>query len=696
MALDTQIEHEFTQFASDTQRVWGSYFREAREDLNFYAGQLLSAQEVGKLSNQNRNSYQVNKIRRVINQYSGYERENRVSTVIGSTDETDDQTAEQLSDCMLYAYDKGDAHINISDAFDHSLKTGLSVIGVAMDFSRDRVNGDIKFWWKPYNAVLIDPYFTKRNLDDAERCATRDMLDKEQVKQLLPFVDPKEIDSLPTGVTDNKFPQYILNLSNTTSAIRNLVTYDQYWVRSSKTVRLLIDTTSGEEIDVTDFEEEEIQILLSQFAENDVQVVKTSKETVTLHIIVGGRLLYSGPDATGIDTFPFRPMIPFFEPYTDRFDLRIQGVVRSQKDPQRLYNRRMNQITDWLESKVHTGFKVVNGAVQDPNMLFQTGQARLIVVNQGFDPTRDVQQLDASDLPPNVLQHMQMLDKDILEVSGVTETQLGTDEGGNTQVSGRLAEVRASHGMTGSRGIFDVYEYTLKELGRVVLETIQKNYTPEKVERITNKQPTDQFNSRIFQQYDTNIKQAVLTKTQRDTYYYELLRLRELGIEIPDSEIIKSVPIQSRDRLNQLIEEQEQQAQIAMQKQQEAEERMNELMEARTAGEIARTEAETARSKSQTGLLIERIARANEDSAGAALDRAKALTEIENLQTDQLLKMLQFLQILENPVPGAQANTKTTEATNVQRTISPSGERTGKVLDKQAEGISPTEGVELT
>lgn len=697
MALDTQTVREFAEFANDTQRIMGGYYREAAEDLRFYAGQLLSTAEETKLRNQNRNAYQVNKIRRVINTYSGYERENRVSTVIAPHDEGDEAVAEQLTDVMLYTYDKGDAHIAISDSFTHSLKTGLSVVGLSMDYTRDRVNGEIRFWWKPYNAVLIDPYFTKRDLSDAERCATRDLLSKEQVKALLPFVDPKEIDALPTGITDHKFNHFVLNASNLNTAAKNLVTYDQYWVQKSEPVSLVVDMGSGEQVDVTDFKKEDVDILLFELnsdPDTKVELVKTTKPTVELHIIVAGELLFVGKDPTGLDTFPFRPMIAFFEPYIDRFDLRIQGFVRSQKDPQRLYNRRMNQVTDWLETRLHTGYKVVNGAVQDPESLLYTGQSRLVVVNKGFDPTTDVQQLDAADLPPNVLLHMQQLDSDILEVSGVNETQLGVDEGGNTQVSGRLAEVRASQGMTGSRGVFDAYEYTLKELGRITMQTIQINYSPEKIARITNQIPPEEFFDPSFGQYDAVVKQAVLTKTQRDAYYYEILRLRELGVKIPDSEILDAVPLQAKKKLRELVEQQEQAAQAEAQRIQEQEARQSALTEAATQSEIARKEAETARARSQAGLLIERISQANENSASAGLDRAKALAEIQDLETDRLIRVVQFLRFLEEPVGATQQiQQQQLGGQNVQRTKSAQGERSGSVLEEQEHESGTSEGI---
>ena len=89
---------------------------------------------------------ELNKIRRVVNLYSGYERENRLSTVVAPIEDSDEETADIFSDVMLYVYDKGDAHTTISEAFEHTLKTGLSIVGVYIDYSKDKVNGDIKFY----------------------------------------------------------------------------------------------------------------------------------------------------------------------------------------------------------------------------------------------------------------------------------------------------------------------------------------------------------------------------------------------------------------------------------------------------------------------------------------------------------------------------------------------------------------------
>lgn len=153
--------NKFNQFFYDAYRTWGVFYAAAYRDLRAYAGDNWLPTERAALVQQRRMVLELNKIRRVVNLYSGYERENRMSTVVAPIEDSDENTADLLSDVMIYTYDKGSAHHVISEAFEHSLKTGLSILGIYLDYSRDKVNGDIKFYWKPFNALMLDPYFTK-------------------------------------------------------------------------------------------------------------------------------------------------------------------------------------------------------------------------------------------------------------------------------------------------------------------------------------------------------------------------------------------------------------------------------------------------------------------------------------------------------------------------------------------------------
>lgn len=650
---ENSITSQFNQFFYDAYRTWGVYYAAAYRDLRAYAGDNWTNLEKTKLERQNRMILELNKIRRVVNLYSGYERENRTATVCAPVEGSDVKTADQFSDILYYVYEKANADYIISEAFEHSLKTGLAIIGLYMDYSRDKVNGDIKMYWKPFNALMLDPYFTKRDLSDCDQASTRDLLSKEQIKSLLPWIEPSVIDNLPTGIRDNKY-QYlgIYRQYNSTYIAKNLCTYDQYWKRINKVQKYLVDMETGVTEEFNGDGEEEA-ILKSQLREDAarraemglsprLELITSHKRSVELNIIVSGQLLYSGPDPTGLDDYPFVPVLLYHEPLIDTFELKIQGIVRSVRDAQRQYNRRHSQIIDLMESIINTGYITKNGAVLDPNMLMQAGQGKQIVVNEGYDVNADIREISPPNIPPGYLQYQDIIDKNIMEIPGASDELLGLSSVGDSQVSGKLAEVRASNGLKGNRGIFDNLEQSRKYLGLLVIEAIQKNYSPGKIARIIGEEPTEQFFSGQFEEYDCAIKQAVKTSTQREAYYYQLLQLVALGAPIPWADIMEVAPLQGSTKLHEVMRQQAEQAQQAAQAEQEAMQMQKMLDMAAVNQSTALAEERRARVLADIGLAKERESEVTQNHAKAFLDNAKTIAQIQDIPQKRMVEVLKL------------------------------------------------------
>lgn len=178
----------------------------------------------------------------------------------------------------------------------------------------------------------------------------------------------------------------------------------------------------------------------------------------------------------------------------------------------------------------------------------------------------------------------------------------------------------------------------------MVLRAIQVNYTPGKIHRITKKEPTEEFFSGEFGQYDCVIKQAILTQTQKQAYYYQLLQLRELGIAIPDDEIVAAAPLQGKTRLLEKMEEVAQQQQAANQIAMETENRQAQLEMAQIDNTLALAQERRARVVADIGLARERISEGEQNYAKALLDNAKTIAEIEDLDRSRYMDMLRFAQ----------------------------------------------------
>lgn len=637
-----KVSH-FNSFFEDSYRSMAPFYGEAHRDLLAYAGDNWTQQEKSQLMRQRRMILELNKIRRIINLYSGYERENRTSTVIFPQESNDQLTADQFSEVMLAVYNKAQSEYIFSEAFEHSLKTGLAIVGMYLDYTNDKVNGDLKFYWKPYNALILDPYFTKRDLSDCDQAATRDLLGRNRVKALLPNVPSEIIDNLPTGFRDNKF-QYMgyYRQYNSQYIAKNLLTYDQHWVRQTREEKYVVDQETGES-ELVEGSPEEVKELKLLLQENPrFQMISAYKETVELRIIAGGQLVYEGPDPTGLDTYPFLPVLAYHEPQIDSFALKIQGVVRSVRDAQRQYNRRHSQIIDIMESIINTGWVHKNGAVVDPEMLFQTGQGRNIVVNPDFDVNGDLREISPPQIPQGYLAYQDIMDRNIMEIPGGSDELLGLSSTGDVQVSGKLAEVRASNGLKGNRGLFDNFEYFQKMFGRLTMQAIQKNFTPGKVQRLINQEPTEEFFSKSFEQFDCVIKSIAKTQTQREAYYFQLLQLRSIGVPIPDDELISAVPLQGKTNLLEKMQEMEEQKKMAIEQEMKDKALQDQLTASQTDENIALAQERRARVLSDLGLARERVSEAHLNQTKGLLNNAKTIAEMEDMKEGRFIEMLKL------------------------------------------------------
>jgi hypothetical protein len=295
-----------------------------------------------------------------------------------------------------------------------------------------------------------------------------------------------------------------------------------------------------------------------------------------------------------------------------------------------------------MESIINTGWITKNGAVLDPTMLMQAGQARQIVVNDGYDVNADVREISPPNIPQGYLQYQDILDKNIMEIPGGSDELLGLSSSGDSQVSGKLAEVRSSNGLKGNRGLFDYLEQTKKYVGSLVLEAIQKNYQPGKIQRITGREPTEEFFSGQFGEYDCVIKQAVKTATQREAYYYQLLQLVSLGAPIPWEDLLEAAPLQGKTTLLENMAKQAEQQQQQQQKMDEAEQIQKALEMSQIDQNTALAEERRARVLADIGLARERSSEAEQNYAKALLDNAKTATEIDNLNRKPVMDFIKM------------------------------------------------------
>lgn len=659
-----EIKSEFLENYRYCRDYWAPFIKDAQVYTLAASGYTWSDDERKALIKEGREPLELNIIRRPLQFFSGYLRDNINEIIYSPVEGSDQQTADQFTKLSYYGWDKGQGFPVFLDACDEAFKSGIALCGLQMDYSKDFINGDAKFFKRIYNSFYLDPAFSSIDLSDCGMAITRDLIDKQYAKQLLPFIDPKEIDQLSMGYRDDKFMQYHPEFT-TFSRNRNLIAYDQYYKRVTRKRTFLVDMKSSYYRDITDISDDEMDKLkfgirrfemMREEAENpddipDVEIKTVDRGFVELNVMLNGEQMYCGDDKTGINkTYPFVPIICYMEPSIWMPSQRIQGISSCNWSAQRQFNKRHMKIIDMMDSDISTGFKYLIGSVPDVSDLQQSGQNKLIGIDPESAPEglNSVQQLTGGGANPALIQYQEVLDKLTLTLSNVNESSMGIDEKGNTQVSGRLAQVRIAQGLRGNRKIFDNVETAQEILGGLFMQLIQANYPAGKVERIIGERPTEQFYEKEFEQYDAVIKEGVRSKSQKDAYYYELVNLKKDGIvDVPQSEIVRSLSMSGLSDLEKAMEQQDQmiakQAALAHEK----ESLEIQVLAATKEEKLGLAQERRARVISDLALKDERESEAQQNIARAALDRAKTITEIASMKDDRILKVLQFVNMLE-------------------------------------------------
>jgi hypothetical protein len=620
------MEAFYAEAITINQSFWG----EADTDQRFFLGdQTLWNDLYGNLPANRRRMFNFNRIMRVINMIEGYQRRNRKSTICVGVENSDDETADQFTKILMHIASTERVLETISDSFHGALISGMNLLHVWVDYRQDPVSGTIKVDNCPHNYFLIDPYFKKADLSDCNGLWKRTFMTKREVISLMPQYSEEILGLYGVDNRDGKF-QFAPEQYN--YGLKNLLTYDEFWYKDYRKQKMLVDTQTGETQEWKSQDEDRLRLFLQAYP--TVTMIEQEVPTTRLAIVVQGRVFYDGPNPMGIDRYPFAPVWAYYEPHCEYFPWRIQGVVRGLRDAQYLYNRRRVIELDILESQITSGWKYKENALVNPKDIFLSGQGRGIALKEDAQMT-DAEQIIAPQIPPSMIQLSELLAKEVSEISGVNEELLGSAQ---DDKAGILSMLRQGAGLTTLQRLFDQLDYSQALLGSLMIDLIQANYTPGKVDKIleNGQHPTPQFYNKAFGRYNATVEEGLNTITQKQMNFAQLFEMKQAGMNIPDELLIDASTLQNKKKLIDAITQANQAAQQSQQQQMQVQ--MQELQ--------ARAELSHARAAADWGLSEERKHEAAKDDEVALLNLVKALKEIDTMDLshiEQLIRMSQSL-----------------------------------------------------
>lgn len=635
------------EFYQSNYTINSTYWLQGAIDKRFKVGDQQLYNQVYGNNSQNAQKFFFNLIRRHINMIAGRQRQNRKSSITLPMRETEDPLSDDYNTVLKWCDDRDGFQEYLSQAFEGALDTGETLLHLYPDYTYDPISGDLFTDAVAYNNYLIDQYTRKQDLSDCNGIWRRRWTSKMMAKMLLPGYS-EEIDKMKSGgMKDGRFP---LQAELQNVAINNLFTYDEFYYRTTRTAKMIIDPMTGE---ATEWEEDDtedknmLQMVMQQ--QPWLKMSKVEVPTVKLVIALAGKTVYDGPNLLNIDDYPFVPVQCYVEQDIQSYAWRKQGVIRNLRDSQFLYNMRKVIELQLLQSSLNAGWIYPVDVVPDPKCFRQTsgGDGFLIPLKAGRTPA-EIQRIEPVNLPQSLMELSNSLAEDITKISGVNEELLGA---ANDDKSGILSMLRQGAGLTTLQTIFDKLDYSQRIYGKIRLQTIRKNFSKGKIRNILGHDADPRFFTSYSQKYAITVEEGNYSATQRQIELQQLLHFKELGMNIPEKSILRKAIISDRKQVMQDMEEAQQQQ---MQQAQAEAEKQQKLDDAKVMSMYAKAKVDMANEQLTQAKVGETIAKIDDIEANvhhkelaADLDLVKMMVELEDMQFNQFKNAFEYAQAVK-------------------------------------------------
>jgi len=177
--------------------------------------------------------------------------------------------------------------------------------------------------------------------------------------------------------------------------------------------------------------------------------------------------------------------------------------------------------------------------------------------------------------------------------------------------------------LVGLQDLFDNLRFTKKQFCFKLCKFIQANYKPYKIARIINEMPVPQFYTEDLTRYDLTPQEGILTATQQQMFYVELLQAKKEEAPISWRMIFENFPVQMPEKFLRELEANEQRENQAQQELMREKKLLDQMREAKIHADIGRGD--------------ERRANIEEHHADAMLARIRSAKEIEGMDFEHEL-----------------------------------------------------------
>lgn len=621
--------------------LWSELYAKAYRHMAMYMGDQQSSSEVAARRQQRRNSLIFNHVFRTINTIAGYFDQSQLGYSVQSIspDEESTVTADILNDCLRRVCYQEDVYGKISTCVRETCITGWSGLRAYVDPSSEN---EIKVRNLSWSNMVLDPWMTQKDLSDCGYIAVQTLLPRAKLAAMYPDREKMIMTMTETTMADYHFPWS--TQSRTPVLDRNRLNYTEMYRMVARPADHIYDPSTGELI-LWNGDEKAFKQL--KIVHPKVEIVKRPIPVIEYGVMIEKELVVFDENPYGCNCYPIQPFFAIFEPSFE-VSKKIGSLVGIIEDSQRAYNKRKNALLDILDTNLQSGVIYKDGAVLNPESLYMIRAGHNICLDRDASIHDSIQQVSSTEIPASLFQATQDLETNINTLLGVNPEMFGQTEGGSegpVEMSGVLYRMKQASAMTGMQPFFSSIREGQRLFGNILLKMIQANYSPEKMAKISKKEPTLQLYNEEWTKFNIVVQEGLIEN--RNANLEQKLALRQLGIPISTRSILEDAPVYGKNELIQYAEEQEQVQGQLQQLQIEKEKQAIENLAQDLRSEAAKNQAQALDILSSIGVKTaekeEAISRAQKIKAETVERFAEVLKKFAELPQERIQAAMDFM-----------------------------------------------------
>lgn len=473
--------------------------KKAKEANNFYEGKQWDDEVLRLLNSLDRAGLTINEIRPNIDTLIGYQMEQRTDFKYLPQEGGDQRIADMLNIVVKKITDDCYFPREETKVFKNMCVGGFGAFNVYVDFQED-LQGVPKIEKFPWRDIWYGPH-EKEDLSDCEYAIKSRMMSIAKLKMMYgkkaneieasfktfqgQYPDSeKGTNGVSGSHLDYSQAEKIDDIPYTLDGTFPLVDVQKKQFRLTEVSRkvykeVTVIFNQGEQFFFTAYDWKDKDIALAGTLPG-FSVISQMKTRMRITKFCGGVVL-SDENPAELPIHDFFT-VPVYAYRND--DGEYCGKVEDAKDPQRELNKRRSQAMDTLNRLGAAVYYAEPDTFKDNNEFerFKKNRSKPGSIFEVNDLNRKPALEEGAQLPPSLVEIMQLDQQNLQRIMNVVVMQEGANESGTMFLEKKKGKI------TGNQFLFDNLSFAKQKLGRLLAALIQRYYPAERMLRILNSQ----------------------------------------------------------------------------------------------------------------------------------------------------------------------------------------------------------------